>query len=165
MRREPFVLKYGKFAGKSIEWLMFQPKGYLFLRGVLKKGKKSPFTDRVRRLVEKGESSSILENCPLCQQAKVSVVLFRADSSGICFFGRVCRQCADKKAGNQFQMMELKFSGIAVLRGSLVDQELFIRELKKAFGLSSPLTAEKAHDFFYPEPQVPAKKIVQRNLL
>ena len=61
---EPFVLCYGKFAGKAIEAMMFDSKGYEYLdHQAVRNGDENQFVLRVRRLVARGETPRIVARC------------------------------------------------------------------------------------------------------
>lgn len=146
---EPFVLCYGKFAGKAIEAMMFDSKGYEYLdHQAVRNGDENQFVLRVRRLVARGETPRIVARCQC--GASATHVYARRGSDGVGFGEFCCATCALRPMSG-YEAIELKFSSILRFHGK-IDQGCFIRELKQAcgFGGSEKITAEKAHAFFYP---------------
>ncbi len=158
MPRGPYVLRSGKFKGKAIETLMFSAKGYAFLAGVARMAETDAnrsFLRRVRSLIELGKNPEIKVFCK-CGRP-VAFISVKIERSDIGFIGLCCAEC--RCSSNGYSYVPLKFS--SVLNFSVVmDQQRFLRYLKQACGLAADerMTAQKAHDFFYPPCQVAKAK-------
>jgi len=160
---EPFVLKFGEFAGKAIEALMFSAKGYDFLRyqnGRILTPENNAFISRVRRLMAKGEAPLLTAKCS-CGNA-ATYVFVRRGNDGVGFGEFCCADCT-KNSPYRYEAIELKFSSILRFQGA-TDRACFIRELKQAcgFGATERITAQRAHKFFYPEPSSASSKPSRR---
>lgn len=157
----PFVLQFGKFSGRAIEAMMFDPEGYEFLRQYARQKETSGnvnFLRRVRGLLQKGENPEIKAICA-CGKKVVSVI-GKYDNSGVSFSRFVCEDCAKKifAAENEYP---LKFSAMVQFKGS--ERRNFLFQLRQACGFKfgERITAQKAHDFFYP-PKLAEQKVKPR---
>jgi len=150
MPRGPYILRSGKFQGKAIESLMFSAKGYKFLCGLARMQEtesNSRFLQRIRRLLELGESPVIKSQCR-CGRPAVSIRIKREE--GDIGFGELyCATCQGDSFGGHEQV-PLKFSSLRRF-DFVLDQKSFLRHLKQVCGLEcrERMTAQKAHDFFY----------------
>lgn len=148
---EPYVIWFGHFADQAVEQLMFDPKGYEYLRDfVLKKlvfdASKTRLVARVREVMALGERPFITARCD-CGRPAEFVVCAR-DESGVGFDRFCCRDCREPHGREEF--IPLRFSSLNKF-GVRIDQRLFLSQLRQACGLPARLTAEKAVAFFFPE--------------
>ncbi len=161
----PFFLKFGQFADRSIEALMFDPHGIEELERLARgtrTEKNSAFMQRLTRLLQLGDNPRITAKC-VCGASATHVLMNRAND-GASFGEFVCASCA-RNPHPWHEAMELKFASITRLK-VIADRRGFIGQLKQAigFGATERMTAEKAHAFFYPTPSViyAPPRVVQR---
>lgn len=145
-----YFLQSGKFAGRAIESMMFEWQGYHHLDRVLynvkKNGDFGQFATRVRDLFTRAEQPAIAVKCQCGKTAKYIAARIRFE--GVAFFDYYCDNCK----GETYEgttLVKLAFSSVDSFHFA-TDKGLFIREMRKACGLSCRITAEEAHVVFYP---------------
>lgn len=147
-----YFLQSGKFAGRAIESMMFEWHGYHHLERVLYNAKKNgdfgQFAARVRDLFQRAEQPQIAVKCQCAKTAKY--IAGRIRFEGVAFFDYYCDECKGE-AYEGTSLVKLEFSSVDSFHFA-TDKGLFIREMRKACGLSCRITADEAHAVFYPPP-------------
>lgn len=136
----PWVLKSGRYAGQSLEQLMFKDPQFvhaLTIRGSYNKS----LVAHARWLWRVGKEKALF--CPCGERAKY-IVLYQDGTGDFSVFGAYCQSCAHSAGGNV--LLPADFS--AVLRVAPWGRKQILDFLKKSFGLNGRITAKRAFTFF-----------------
>ena len=149
---KPYVLGFSEFCGMALEQMMFDPRAYGYLRRtVLKRLAHLPdmrnLVARARMLVNLGESPRIVVNCS-CGNAAGFIEVDDA-TGGLEFHRWICADCAETWTHSRFRLIALKFSSLLEYRP--VYAKRFETVLKRAVGMTGPVTRAKSARFFFGE--------------
>ncbi|MBU1132449.1 hypothetical protein KKC32_04360 [Patescibacteria group bacterium] len=154
---EPYNIWFGELNGKAVEQLMFDPKGYSFLKKIPRlfasdKSKRNLIA-RVEKVLALGENSRVMLKCDCNRPA--AVVLCDDSGGRTVFLKCFCEECVPKVLGYRRWIVALKFSSI--LSFSRSDQKEFIGILKSALGIFGAVTKDNAFKCFFPDEPVRKK--------
>ena len=147
---KPYILWFGDFKDCSLAQMMFRPDGYRYLKRFVipKLGYNANFRSLVqstRELLALGEKTAVAVRCSC---GEVAAFIEVDDSDGGLVFGNwVCDKCATVSGKDRFRLIALKFSSLTVYDD--IYAKRFAECLKKAFGLTGPITKNRAQIFFF----------------
>ncbi len=136
----PWMLEDGKYAGQSLEQLMF--KDPRFVHALTTRGSYNGALVAHAQWLWKAGKDKVLF-CPCGKRAKY-IVLYRDGTGDFSILGAYCQSCAHSAGGNV--LLAADFS--APFKFSPGGRKQILCFLKKSFGLSGRITAKRAFAFF-----------------